>query len=47
VRLQCRRAKLPHQAQSADWITQPQPGFHQWTTPAGRTYTQEPKRYPV
>ncbi|HEY0933705.1 MAG TPA: hypothetical protein VGD91_08185 [Trebonia sp.] len=39
----CHRVK-----QSPGWdVTQPKPGFHQWTTPAGRTYTQEPKRYPV
>jgi hypothetical protein len=39
----CHRVK-----QSAGWnVTQPQPGFHQWTTPTGRTYTQEPKRYPA
>jgi hypothetical protein len=39
----CHRVK-----QSPGWIvTQPQPGWHQWTTPRGRTYTQGPKRYPV
>lgn len=39
----CHRIK-----QSAGWnVTQPQPGFHEWTTPTGRTYTQEPKRYPA
>ncbi len=39
----CHRVK-----QSPGWdVTQPQPGFHQWTTPRGRTYTQGPKRYPV
>jgi hypothetical protein len=39
----CHRIK-----QSVGWnVTQPKPGIHQWTTPAGRTYTQEPKRYPV
>jgi hypothetical protein len=27
--------------------TQPRPGYHQWTTPAGRTYTTEPMRYPI
>ena len=33
--------------QSAGWtVTQPRPGWHQWTTPSGRTYTQAPKRYP-
>jgi hypothetical protein len=39
----CHRIK-----QSAGWtVTQPKPGFHQWTTPTGRTYIQEPKRYPA
>jgi hypothetical protein len=39
----CHRVK-----QSPGWnVTQPQPGWHQWTTPRGRTYTQGPKRYPV
>jgi len=39
----CHRIK-----QSAGWqVTQPKPGFHQWITPTGRTYTQEPKRYPA
>ena len=34
--------------QSPGWnLTQPQPGWHQWTTPRGRTYTQGPKHYPV
>jgi hypothetical protein len=37
----CHRVK-----QSPGWtLTQPQPGWHQWTTPTGRTYTQEPWRY--
>jgi hypothetical protein len=39
----CHRVK-----QSPGWqVTQPRPGWHQWTTPAGRSYLQEPKRYPV
>jgi Domain of unknown function (DUF222) len=39
----CHRIK-----QSTGWnVSQPKPGFHQWTTPTGRTYTQEPKRYPA
>ena len=39
----CHRIK-----QSPGWnVTQPKPGWHQWTTPSGRTYTQEPKRYPA
>jgi hypothetical protein len=37
----CHRVK-----QSKGWtLTQPKPGWHQWTTPTGRTYTQEPWRY--
>jgi hypothetical protein len=40
---QCHRVK-----QSPGWnVTQPAPGWHQWTTPGGRTYTQGPYRYPV
>jgi hypothetical protein len=39
----CHRVK-----QSPGWnVTQPRPGWHQWTTPRGRTYTQGPKRYPI
>jgi Domain of unknown function (DUF222) len=39
---QCHRVK-----QSKGWtVTQPRPGWHQWQTPAGRIYTQGPKRYP-
>jgi len=39
----CHRVK-----QSKGWtVTQPQPGWHQWTTPSGRTYTQGPKQYPA
>ena len=39
----CHRVK-----QAPGWtVTQPRPGWHQWTTPRGRTYTQGPKRYPV
>ena len=39
----CHRVK-----QSAGWnVTQPRPGWHQWTTPAGRVYLQGPKRYPA
>jgi hypothetical protein len=34
--------------QSKGWkLTQPRPGWHQWTTPSGRTYTQGPMRYPA
>jgi Domain of unknown function (DUF222) len=39
----CHRVK-----QSPGWhLTQPKPGWHRWQTPAGRVYTQEPKRYPA
>jgi hypothetical protein len=39
----CHRVK-----QSRGWnVTQPKPGWHRWQTPAGRVYTQEPKRYPA
>ena len=39
----CHRTK-----QSRGWnVTSPQPGFHEWTTPAGRVYVQEPWRYPA
>jgi hypothetical protein len=34
--------------QSTGWnLTQPQPGRHQWITPTGRVYIQEPHRYPI
>jgi hypothetical protein len=34
--------------QSRGWdVTQPLPGWHQWTTPSGRTYTQGPMQYPA
>jgi hypothetical protein len=37
----CHRVK-----QSKGWnVTQPRPGWHEWTTPSGRVYIQEPKRY--
>ena len=39
----CHRVK-----QSEGWtVTQPRPGWHQWTTPSGRTYTQGPMQYPA
>jgi hypothetical protein len=43
------RSRACHQVkQSPGWkVTQPRPGWHQWTTPSGRTYTQAPKRYPA
>jgi Domain of unknown function (DUF222) len=43
------RCRRDHQVkQSKGWtLTQPRPGYHQWTTPAGRTYTSEPYQYPI
>jgi hypothetical protein len=43
------RSRACHQVkQSPGWkVTQPKPGWHQWETPSGRTYTQEPNRYPT
>ncbi|HEX3715383.1 MAG TPA: hypothetical protein VHV09_21500, partial [Trebonia sp.] len=43
------RSRQCHQVkQTKGWhLTQPRPGWHQWTTPAGRTYTQTPKAYPA
>ena len=43
------RSRACHQVkQSPGWkVTQPKPGWHQWETPSGRTYIQEPKRYPT
>jgi hypothetical protein len=39
----CHRVK-----QSPGWnVTQPRPGWHAWSTPSGRTYTQAPYQYPV
>ena len=39
----CHRVK-----QSKGWtLTQPRPGWHQWTTPAGRSYTSSPMKYPA
>jgi Domain of unknown function (DUF222) len=42
------RSRACHQVkQTPGWnVTQPQPGWHRWATPAGRVYVQEPKRYP-
>jgi hypothetical protein len=41
------RSRRCHQVkQMPGWqVTQPKPGWHQWTTPTGRTYVQEPWRY--
>jgi hypothetical protein len=38
-----------HQVKQSDgWdVTQIKPGYHRWTTPSGRTFTQEPWRYPA
>jgi hypothetical protein len=43
------RCRRDHKVkQSPGWtVTQPKPGYHQWTTPTGRTYTSEPMRYPI
>jgi hypothetical protein len=39
----CHRVK-----QRPGWsVTQPEPGWHRWTTPSGRSYTKGPKRYPA
>ncbi len=36
-----------HQKQAAGWqLTQHLPGYHAWTTPAGREYTTGPITYP-
>jgi hypothetical protein len=41
------RSRRCHQVkQSPGWtVSQPKPGWHQWTTPTGRTYVQGPWRY--
>jgi hypothetical protein len=41
------RSRRCHQVkQMPGWtVTQPRPGWHVWTTPSGRSYTQEPWRY--
>jgi Domain of unknown function (DUF222) len=41
------RSRACHQVkQSPGWkVAQPRPGWHRWQTPAGRVYTQGPKRY--
>jgi hypothetical protein len=43
------RSRTCHQVkQSPGWsVTQPRPGWHEWQTPSGRSYTQAPKRYPA
>jgi hypothetical protein len=43
------RSRRCHQVkQMPGWsVTQPRPGWHVWTTPTGRTYIQEPWRYPA
>lgn len=42
------RSRQCHQVkQASGWnVTQPAPGWHQWTTPTGRTYWQHPYQYP-
>jgi hypothetical protein len=43
------RCRRDHKVkQSPGWkVTQPRPGYHQWTTPSGRTFTTEPMKYPI
>ena len=43
------KSRRCHQVkQSRGWtVTQPQPGWHQWTAPSGRTYVQGPMKYPA
>jgi hypothetical protein len=43
------RSRRCHQVkQLPGWkVIQPKPGWHEWTTPTGRTYVQEPWRYPA
>jgi hypothetical protein len=44
----CRCRRDHRVKQSPGWkVTQARPGYHQWTTPSGRTYTTEPMRYPI
>lgn len=44
----CRCRRDHRVKQSPGWtVTQPRPGYHQWTTPSGRTFTSEPMRYPI
>jgi hypothetical protein len=41
-----RSRRCHHVKQSEGWtVTQPEPGWHHWTTPSGRTYTQGPMKY--
>jgi hypothetical protein len=43
------RSRRCHQVkQSPGWtVTQPEPGWHKWTAPSGRSYTKGPKQYPA
>jgi len=43
------RSRQCHQVKQTNgwYVTQPRPGWHQWTTPSGRVYMREPKWYPV
>jgi hypothetical protein len=44
----CRCRRDHRVKQSPGWkVTQPMPGYHQWTTPSGRSYATEPMRYPI
>jgi len=43
-----RSRRCHHVKQSDGWsVTQPRPGWHEWKTPSGRTYTRGPMRYPI
>jgi hypothetical protein len=43
------RSRRCHQVkQSPGWtVTQPEPAWHKWTAPSGRSYTKGPKPYPA
>ena len=43
------RSRRCHQVkQSPGWaVTQPEPAWHQWHAPSGRSYTKGPKQYPA
>jgi hypothetical protein len=43
------RSRSCHQVkQRPGWsVTQPLPGWHQWTTPSGREYLKGPREYPA
>jgi hypothetical protein len=43
------RSRRCHRVEQAKgWtLTQPRPGWHEWTTPGGRVYTRGPMKYPA